>query len=408
MEKYQYRARNRRGQLITGEVEAADVKAARRAVTSQQLIPIEVKTRTASNPLPSIKEWLSKRFDTVPLEELIVFNRQLQIVYSVGIPILDGLTMIRDQTEQKVLRQALDKIVADLAEGASLTVAMAKHPHVFDAIYINLIQVGEAAGELERILERVSLLAEQQNEQRAKIKSATFYPKIVMVVLVGVLGVVIYFVLPRMKTFYAGFGAELPPISRFVMGLSDVFTTYWYLVAMVSLGIWVGFKKFLTNPHTRKIWDKYILKAPIFGPLLLQIEMSSFCTILEILLESGLPIIDCLRLVSGSLTNKVVAQEVDTCRNAVESGNKLAEGFPKEGVTPRVVKNLISIGEEGGQLPKVLNRISAYYKVQIDYKLNNLSKLIEPLLLILVFGMVLVLALAVFLPMWKMSGLLKR
>jgi type II secretory pathway component PulF len=408
MEKYHYRARNRRGELIIGEVDASDLKAARKLVSLQQLIPIEIGTRRGSNPLPAIKKWFSKKFDKVPLQELLIFNRQLQIIYSVGIPILDGLALVRDQTEHPVLRKTLDKIITDLQEGASLYQALAKHPDVFDSIYTNLIKVGEAAGELERILERISVLSEQQNEQRAKIKSAMFYPKIVIFVLVAVFTVVVYFVLPRMKSFYAGFGGQLPPVTRFVMGVSDFFTTYWYLVFAIVYVSFTTVKKFLSTDRGRMLWDKYVLKMPIFGQLLLQIEISSFCTILEILMESGLPIVESLKLVSGSLTNKIVALEVDSCRTTVEAGGKLAEGFKDAGVTPKIVRNLLTIGEEGGQLPKVLNRVTAYYKVQIDYKLNNLSKLIEPILLVLVFGMVLVLALAVFMPMWKMSGLLKR
>jgi type II secretory pathway component PulF len=273
---------------------------------------------------------------------------------------------------------------------------------------MNLIKVGEAPGQLGEILERVSKVVQQRLEQRAKVKSATFYPKIVIGMITVVIVVVISFVIPKFKEFFGKFGGDLPAITRYMLLISDFFLAYWYLIFGGIGAAFFAFKKLTSSPQGRRKYDAYLLKVPIFGSLLLEIELTGFCSILEMLIRSGIPINDGLEILKGSLGNTVLQDEVEKMKDAVESGRSITSGMMNGNVFPKTMTNLIAMGEEAGALEKTLGRIGHYYQMQVDYRLNNLSKAIEPILLVFIFGIVLALALAVFLPMWKMGSLIKK
>jgi MSHA biogenesis protein MshG len=408
MRSYVYRARDKRGRPVRGEVAAVDLRAAKKKVAADGLIVLSVKDAGYLTVVNKAKNFLRDFGKDVKTEDIIMFNRQMQIVYSVGIPIMQGMQMVLEQTVNVILKRAIAEILKDISEGLALNEAMAKHEEIFDPVYVNLIRVGEATGELQTMLEKASELIEERSEQKQKVNSAMFYPKLVVSFLCIVLLIVVYGVLPRLKTFFEGFGGELPLITRIVMGTSDFFVSYWYLVGSVGAGIYFGSKALLRKPKYRYKLDALILKLPIIGILLLQIEVNTFCSILEILLKSGVSIVEAFTHVERSSGNKVFATDIANCRKTIEKGGGLGPGLHSAKVFPSLVSGLISMGEEGGSLPAVLKQISSYYKIQINHRLNNLSKLIEPIMLFFIFGMVLILALAVFLPMWKMSSAAKH
>jgi type II secretory pathway component PulF len=325
----------------------------------------------------------------------------------VGLSLVQALNLIREQTEHPYLKTVIDGIVHEVTEGRALHEAMSRYPEVFDSVYVNSIKAGESSGRLDEILNMLCYFSEQQIENTAKIKSATFYPKIILGTIGVVLLVVIYFVIPRIKGFYTSLGGELPAITLFVLGVSDFFLTYWYLVLATGLGIHFGVKRILAQPMGRYRWDAIKLKAPVFGTILLQYDLLIFSSVLHLLLRAGIPIIEAFRIVRDSLTNQVLRAEVEHCRRTIENGQSIASGFQESRVFPKMVGNLISVGEESGKIDEVLLKISSYYKVQLEYRLNNLSKAIEPFFLFAIFGIVLVLVLSIFMPIWKMSQLLR-
>ncbi len=408
MQTFEYRARDSTGKLHQGEVAAENLISARKKVASNGFIAIQIKSGRKFDPIKIISSEFRNFTHKVSIEDLIMFSRQMQIVYSVGIPILHGMKLLHEQTANPVLKKAIAEMAADIGDGSTFFSALERHQHIFDPVYINLVRIGEASGQLQTMLERASHLIEKRSEQREKVKSATFYPKMVFVFFAMVLFVVVYVVLPKLKTFFTGLGGELPLITRIVMETSDAFVAYWYLVVAIVGGGYYGFAKLKSNPVSRLWYDQTLLKIPVIGVLLLQIEINTFCVLLEVMLESGVPILEAFQYVAKSLTNKVVEADVIACHAIIEKGGSLANGLESSKAFPKLVAGLLSIGEEGGSLPKVLNQISGFYKVQVDYKLNNLSKLIEPILLFFIFGIVLVIALAVFMPMWKMSSALKK
>ena len=409
MAKFSYRARNQNGAQVVGEIEAEDRIAAKRFISKLQLIPIDVQIKTEKTVV--VDSWydsLKAHFNQIKPEEKMMFFQQLQTIYSVGVPLLRGLEMMQTQTANPRLQKVIKELMADIAEGQSMYQAMRKFPKIFDPITQNMIRVGEATGEFDKVLLRVSQVLQERLEHHSKIKSALFYPKIVFVMIGIVFSIIIYFVIPKFKEFFDRFGGELPPITRFIVGLSDFFNSYWYLVAALGFAVYIGFKKWYENPRGRQHWDTFILKVPVFGSLALQADVLTFCSLMGMLIRSGVSISEGLEVIQDSLSNSILKNEVGQVRDSVQAGETITSGFAKGVHFPKDMTNLISIGEASGELDKTLDRIAAFYKVQVDSKLNNLSKLIEPALLLIVFGMVLVLALAVFMPMWKMNSLLKK
>jgi len=400
-----YRARDAKGRLVRGEISAGDKRAAKKKLSAGGIIVLGIKESRWRQALITLD---SKIFHPIRSDDMMAFNRQLQIVYAVGVPIIRGMQMISQQTQNPTLKKGLAAMALDIAEGSALHAAMIKQKEIFDPVYVNLIRVGELTGDLGTMLERASQLIEQKADQGRKVKSAVFYPKIVLFVLGTVVLVVVGFVLPRLKAFFSGFGTDLPPITRFVMGVSDFFVDRWYLLsAIAGLAFWFT-RRILAVPRCRLAWDQALLRVPILGQLIAEIEINTFCAILSTLLKSGVPVVEAFKHVQASIGNAVIRREVGICATHIEGGGSLAGGLESAHTFPPMVRGLIAIGEEGGRVPDVLERIARHFRVEIDYKLGNLSKLIEPLLLFFIFGCVLVLALAVFLPMWKMSSVLKH
>ncbi len=411
--KYIYKARKLNGQAVTGEVTASSLADANQQLTRLGLVPLAVsawggaslQNLSKSFSIASIKDLFGK----VPAKEMLMFTQQLQTIYAVGVPITQGLSLIASQTEHPKMKKVIEDLVAAVSEGSSLARAMSKHPEVFSEIYVNMITVGETSGSLEAILARLYEVLEAEAATRQKVASALFYPKMVVGMIVIVFIVLVTFVIPKMKDFYKMLGAgQLPLPTRIVLAISDAFTSYWWLTAIVIGAMVYGFKKWTATEHGSILWDKFKLNTPVFGLLILETEMNTFCAVLEMLVRSGVGIVQSLEILAGTLKSKMVRLAVEDCRRNVVAGGKIADSLSKDPYFPKMLSGLISVAEESGALEKVLNRTGRYYKAQVDYKVNNLSKAIEPFLLAVTFGMVLLLALAIFLPIWNAPGALKR
>lgn len=403
-----YKARDQKGSLVNGVIEAANLQNAREKVSALNLILVQITTQNKTDLAKKINHKFINLFNTIPTEELIVFLHQFQTAYSVGMPVLRSLELIESQTQSKALKKALGSIVEDLKQGQTLHKAFSKHPALFDNIFVNLLNAGETSGRLEELLERISVITERKAENKAKVKSALFYPKIVFFFIAVVLLVVTYFVMPKIKLFLNQIGADLPPITKMVMAFSDFCVTYWYLIIAGISGSYYAFKKFTSTVAGKYALDKLLLKTPIFGNLFIWLELNAFCFTLSTLLDSGISILDALDITKNSMMNSVVQAEVEKGKKSIEDGGTLAEGLKDSPIFPSMFVGLIAMGEETGALSKILKRISAYYKIQSDHRMDNLSKLIEPILLGIIFCIVLIIAIAVFLPIWGAAGQMKK
>ena len=402
MQRFYFRARSRDGALIQEALDAIDLRDAKKRISDRGLVTIEVNSK-----IP-LHEKLARAMSRVSTEEFLTFNRQLQIVYSVGMPIVRGLTLIEEQTSHPLLKETLQRIRADIANGLALHEAFSKHGDIFDQTYINLLKVGEASGRLDMILDRISKFAEKRVENEERIKSATLYPKIVVFVLAAVFCVVVFFVIPRIKRFFDQFNAELPAVTRYMMSFAGALVQYWYLfVTFTAVAIYV-WKLFSKSTVGRGMIDQMVLTIPVAGPLVRMIETNAFCSTLELLIGSGVPILDALRLTRNALKNSLFRAEVDRCITTVDNGGTISQVLSKTEMFPTLLGGLVAVGEDTGEMGKVLHQVGTYYQSQINHRLENLSKTLEPILLFIVFLAVLGLALAVYLPLWRMSAVIKR
>jgi len=403
MPVYSYKARDRKGAPLSGKIEADNALVARRLLSQQSLIPIQVSETNAL--LGSLKELtkLKDRLFPVPFEEVLTFNQQLQTAYSVGIPMMQAIDMIADQTEYPRLKQALRAVCEDVKNGKFLAESMRKHPDVFDRIYITMVHAGEASGELDSFLDRLSFLLERRAENKAKIKSATFYPKLVFGFLLIVASIFTFVLLPKIKEFFDKGKVALPLITQLLLDFSEFTTDHWVLIPGLAISGFMGFRYFITTTGGRLFIDQLKLKLPVMGKLYLELELNSICFITETLIRSGITITETISILRTSMDNQAVAQEMDKTKVEVERGGRFADGLKKSGFFPAIFVNLLAMGEEAGRMDTVLAKLAVHYRREIDFKLTNLSKLLEPVLLLIIFTMVGFLALAVFLPIWQMS-----
>ncbi|NDG84652.1 MAG: type II secretion system F family protein [Proteobacteria bacterium] len=407
MGKFYYEARNRKGELVRASITAENEWLARKTLAKRQLLPLKVGRFMPSVMWSELNSSVESLSSNVTLEEKIILMNQIEMGISVGIPILQMMHFLQADLRNRRLRDALVQITADITEGGTLHEAFAKHPDIFDSASVGLIQTGEVSGKLDETLSRITKLLEQQSETKAKVKSAIFYPKIVVGTLVVVVLVVVYYVIPKIKDFLKTLGVELPPITQAVVAVSDFFIHRWWLIFGFVSAVYLAFKRLLTIQRFKIALDALMLRMPVLGRIFLYIELNNFCVLLELLISSGIPLIESLETLKGTQKNELFKSALTSMQEEINRGGSLTKGMEKNPVFPSTLRNLVAIGEETGRLPPILSRVGRYYQVQLNYLLDDLSKAIEPILLFVIFVAVLIVALAIFLPIWKMNSAIK-
>jgi type II secretory pathway component PulF len=405
MSAYRYRAVSAAGQTQHGLVEAQDLDQALDRVHQLGLTPLRLEAAAPGAPRGR-RPWLFRT--RVGSRDLILFTRQLETMLESGLPLLAALEILHQQTAHPDLKAAVDRVRSDVEQGSTLAEAMRRHPRCFPALYVNLVFAGEEGGLIGPMLERMASLLEYEAETEQRIRSATFYPTLVLAELCIAFIVLMKFVLPRFASLFRNFNAELPLPTRILIGLSDVMEKYWLLILLGGAAtacaavLWAR-----TEPGRRRI-HRAIITAPIFGHIFLKTIMSRFCRILSALLSSGIPIVQALEIARGVVGNRIVEAEIETMRDGVVAGMGLAEPLRGSEVIPPVVVKMLAVGEETGAVDKMLLRVSRYYDQDVDYAVKNLSSAIEPVLLAILGAGVLFTALAVFLPLWNLMSVFRH
>ncbi|NQT55930.1 MAG: type II secretion system F family protein, partial [Desulfobacteraceae bacterium] len=396
---YKYKARDKFGKAVTGVMEALDSEMAASQVDDLGYIPVSIQEKKKD----VISLDFLQRYIKVSVEDLILFSRQLSTLFSAGIPLLSGLNTLAEQTENKRMKETINTVRNDVEGGSSLSDALRKHPRVFSALYVGMIQAGETAGTLDEILDRLATITEHEKDTRARIKEATRYPKMVITAISAAFIVLVTFVIPKFATMFNKLGGTLPLPTRVMININHIIHHYWYLMVVVTAAIVLGFRWYTNTRSGRLKWDGLKLRIPVFGPLFLKIAMSRFTHILGMLMRSGVPILDILEITSATVDNTVIIQEIHKLRESVMEGSGLSQPLKKSGIFTPTVTQMISVGEQSGKLDEMMDKVSKYYDLEVEYTIKNLSTLIEPVLIVVIGGMVLFLALAIFLPMWDMA-----
>lgn len=403
MPQFLYKARNRRSEVIENAIDAPDRAQVVSYLIQRNLTPITItEAPTDKATIPLFRGFQKPHMKKA---ELIVFTRQLASILKTGISLLDTIEILESQTSPRA-SLILKALQDNIQQGTSFSDALAKHPKVFDDIYVNMVRVGEAGGILTEVLERMASMLEYAQENKQRIKSALRYPKIVLIVMLMAFVAIIMLIIPKFSSVFSSLGANLPLPTQILVTSYDIIAGYWFIVLpLVVIGIF-AFNRW-RNGVGRLIFDAFWLKFPVFGQLTLKSDLAVFARFFASLYKSGVPITDVLEMSSKIVENQVLANLIDRMRTSAISGQPLVAPLKETKVFPELAIQVISVGEKTGAITDMFERLSAYYENEVDHTIKNISTLIEPFLIVGLGGMVLLIALGVFLPMWKIMEVFK-
>ena len=406
MPNFRYRVRDRNGKATAGMIEAPTLQIAGDHLYRQGYFPIAIEEERSAVSLGMSD--LLRRFKKVKLEDIIFFSQQLSTLYKAGLPLLTGLESLTEQTENKKLKPILEAIGRQIEGGSTLFEAISKYPDVFTPVYVNMVRAGETSGKLGESLDRFVALADRELRTRQRVKEATRYPKIVILSLVIAFAILIIFVIPRFAQIFTRFNTPLPLPTRILIGINDLFHTYWYLILCALFGIPILFKRYIRTGQGKYFWDKLKMQIPIFGLLLLKFALSRFAYTFAMLYRSGIPILQTLEITSSTIDNLILSKSMEGISRGVREGQSLTDAMKESGKFTPLVIQMTSIGESSGTLDEMLMRVTEYYDIEVDNAIKKFSTYIEPILILFLGVVVLFLALAVFLPWWNMASLFKH
>ncbi len=407
MAQYTYKARDKYGKLIKGNIEAASPLAAERQVEKLELIPISIEEPAAGLSLEGFLPDISL-FGGISKKDVIVFSRQLATLYQSGVPFGKSIDSLMEFSRNKAFKGVLAEIKKDVEGGQTLSSSLAKHPKVFSEIYVNMVAVGETTGLLYDILMRMATILEKQEALKTKVKSATFYPKIVISAIIIAIVILVGFVIPKFAMLYKSFNVPLPLETRILVAISNYFTAYWYIFLIAAVALILGVKFYLNTNSGRFWWDKNKLKIPIFGSIFYKSMMSQFTRIFGLLFQSGLPVNRAFELMRNAVNNKYFTAKIDEIHENITKGQSITDSFKNSKIFSGIVIQMVSVGEETGHIDEMLAKVSDYLDEDLDRQLNTLQASIEPILLTIIFGMVLFLALAIYLPIIDVINFAKK
>jgi MSHA biogenesis protein MshG len=395
--RYKYRGLNADGKSQEGVITAASEPAVLEYMAEQDLIPLKIETEKRAQGLSMWGFFRGQHYD-----DLISFTKNLATLYRAGIPLLRALTIVKVGPPESRFNAALDQIRLGVQSGRTLSSAIAEHDDIFPTFYSVSIAAGEESGKLEEILEQLSDTLRRELDLTRQIKSGVRYPAMVVVALVAAMVVMLTFVVPKFMAFYSSFGAELPIATRLLIGTSELFSKYWIPMLAGLIGGAFIFNKLLANPKFRLKLDRLMLKIPVVGDLIIKGNVARFALMFQLLLHSGLPMIRSLEVLRDTVKNTAIAIQVGRIKELLELGrggellNSNIEYFPDLSL------RMMAIGLESGSLDTMLRELGDHFSKEVRYMSQQLTAILEPLLTVVMGGFILVLALAIFLPMWNL------
>jgi len=404
MPNYQYKSRDKFSKQASGVMEAENENAVAQRLIQLGFTPVSIReVKKADRALK-----FSGSAIRVKSSELNMFTRQLATLQKAGLPILLSLNALREQAQNKVFKEVISQIIRDIESGLSLSGVLEKYPKIFNGLYINMVASGEANGRLDQVLERLASLSEHDETIRLRIKSSTRYPIIVVIAMIVGFITLTILVVPRYAKIYEQYTTALPLPTQILLGINYAVTKFWWLLIILGAAAHLLFKQYLNTKIGRFRWDGLKLKVPVFGPLVLKLSISRFTRITGTLMRSGIPILKIMDIAAGSTGNEVVSKAISNIKNNVMEGKGMSEPMKVSGLFPPIVTQMVSVGEDTGKLDELLIHVSNYYDEQVDYTINNLTSLIEPILIFVLSLVVLFMALGIFLPMWNLMSIFKR
>ncbi len=404
MPTYNYRGRDGGRTSVSGTIEAESPSAGVQQLVAKGIVVIDLSAvRAAVKAKTGPSWWETMGAKPVTDDDVILFSRQMHTLQRTAVPVFRALSGLQESTGSRSFAEVLADLRSSLDQGRELSVAMARHPKIFSVFYVAMIHVGELSGRLTAVFSRLTQHLEFEKEMRGQIRAALRYPMFVMIA--GAIAVVVLniFVIPVFVGVFAGLNAKLPLVTRLLIGFSAFMVRWWPLLAVVAAAGWYGVRAMLQTTSGRYWWDRIKLKLPIVGEIILKGTLARFARSFALASQSGIPVLDALSLVARTADNAYFARQIEEMRDGIERGDSLHRCATASGVFTPVVLQMIAVGEETGEIDSLLVDIADMYERETAYAIKELSVKIEPILLLMMAGLVLVLALGIFLPMWSLG-----
>jgi type IV pilus assembly protein PilC len=404
MAEFAYEARARSGEVRKGTMVADDAAAVDKKLRSQELNPVKI-SRTFSINLKALQNIGA----SVDSKDLVTFTRQFSTMIDAGLPLVQCLDILSNQTQNKFFAEALKDIKNSVEQGSTFSDALRRHPKIFDELYVNLVQAGEVGGILDGILNRLAVYIEKRVKLVRQVKGAMSYPAIVLVVAVGVMSVLMVFVIPAFENMFKDFGGkgQLPKITQVVVAVSHAFVGNLPVILLAGFGLIFGVNYTYRTPSGKKFFHRLLLTVPILGTVMQKIAVARFTRTLGTLLQSGVPILDALEICAKSSGNIVVEEAVMYVRARVAEGKNMAEPLIERPIFPTLVVQMIAVGEQTGALDQMLSKIADFYEEEVDVAVSAMTSMLEPIMMVFIGGLVGTVMVAMYMPIFDLAGNIK-
>ncbi|MCW5626959.1 MAG: type II secretion system F family protein [Burkholderiales bacterium] len=402
MPYFAYKGRNSTGDAVAGVLEGIDSGAIATQLFAAGITPVEIAPGAA--PSRGGEALRSLRRPKVGTEELMLFSRQMHALLKAGVPIMRALGGLHDSTTNPTLKETIQGVRESLDSGRDLSTSFSRQKHVFSPFYVAMIYVGETTGRLEEIFLRLYHHLEFQAFMRTQVKAALRYPTFVIIAMGIAITIINLIVIPEFAKVYRGFGAELPQVTRWLIGFSDFMVAWWPWMLVMLVAAIFGFRAFTRTAEGRLWWDRFRLRIPIAGKIVMKATIARFARSFALAVRSGVPIVQGLTLTAQTVDNAYVSGQIERMREGVERGESVLRTAVNAGVFTPVALQMVAVGEESGALDDMMDEVADLYQREVEYELKTLSSQIEPILIVCLGVLVLILALGVFLPIWDLGS----
>ncbi len=395
---FAYQARDTAGKMISGVQEGINEENAINTLMGRGLMVLSIQQKAGSK--------ITRAKIKVSGTDLVIFTRQLATMVDAGLPLVGGLTALFEQADPKKqagLRRVIGEVSASVQDGSTFNESIAKHPQIFNRLYISMVLAGESGGMLSEVLDRLAGFLEATERLRKKVKSAMTYPVIVISIALAITTFLIVKVVPVFGSIFADFGAKLPAPTQFLIDLSDFMRSYWYMIIGVIVGVFYAIRAWVASKSGAETWDRWKLKLPVFGPLTHKVCMTRFARTFAQLLRSGVPILEVLQIVGDTSGNSVVTNALRGVSNDVEKGDQLTIALGRQTIFPPMMLRMVSAGEATGKIDTMLEKMADFWDEEIEATLSALTSLLEPLLIVVLGLIVGGIVIAMFLPIFKLN-----
>ncbi len=407
MPVFGYRGLAADGRSVSGVVDADSARTARGKLRSQGIFPTDVNEEIAVRERRTLRERIPGLRFKMPAADVAVLTRQLASLLGGGVPLLDALTLLTEQASKAPVKKMMSQIREKVREGVSLANALASHPESFSELYVHMVRAGEQAGALETVLNRLADYGESQAELLRKVRGALTYPAIMMVVGTAIMGFLVTYVIPQVSTIFEQTNQALPITTQVLIGLSSFLINYWWLILISIVAAAAGFSYWLNTRRGRYLYDSWVLKLPIFGPTVTKVVSARFARTLATLLASGVQVLAAMDAVKLVITNVRLAEAIQESRDSIREGHGMGQTLARSGLFPPMLVEMIRVGERSGELEPMLEKAAQAYEREVAAALAQMTTLLEPVMTIVMAGMIVFMILAVLMPIFQLNQLMQ-